>query len=189
MTAPPPPAGAAPREGPEAQAVPAPTDLDLGALEDAARSTVGEMAYAYYAGGAEDEALLADNERAWRAWRLHPKTLRDVSRVSTATTVLGSPAALPVLLAPTAIQRMAHPEGEVATARGAADAGTCMVLSSVSTCSLEEVAAAVPDGLRWMQIYVQRDRGRTVELVQRAASAGYRGCPDGGRPGVGAPAP
>jgi len=157
-----------------ARPVGAPADLDLGAKEEEARRIVGEMAYAYYAGGAEEERLLADNVAAWSRWQLHPRVLTGVGEVSTATTVLSSPVGSPVLLAPTAIQRMAHEEGEVATARGAAAAGAGMVLSSLSTSDLEAVAAAAPDAVRWMQIYVLRDRGATAELVARAAAAGYR---------------
>lgn len=154
--------------------VPYPADIDLEAMESEARRKMGEMAYAYYAGGAEDEHLLAENVAAWRRWQLVPRVLVDVSIVDTATTVLGSPVTHPVMIAPTAIQRIAHPDGEAAMARGAASAGTCLVLSSLSTQSLEHVAAAAPDALRWMQVYVLRDRERTVELVARAVEAGYR---------------
>lgn len=157
-----------------ADATGAPVDLDLEALEAEARRRIGEMPYAYYAGGAEDERLLADNRAAWGRLRLHPRVLVDVSNVSTATTVLGSAVASPFMVAPTAIQGLAHPEGEVATATGAAAAGAAMVLSSLATCSLEDVAAGSPDAVRWMQVYVVRDRACTVELVQRAESSGYR---------------
>jgi 4-hydroxymandelate oxidase len=153
---------------------PSPTVLDLPLMEEEARRVVGEMPYAYYAGGAEDERLLADNVAAWSRWQLHPRVLVDVSAVSTATTVLGSPVASPVLLAPTAIQGLAHPEGEVASARGAAAAGACTVLSSLATRSLEDVAAAAPGSPLWMQVYVLRDRGHTTALVDRAVAAGYR---------------
>ncbi len=153
---------------------PSPAVLDLALMEEEARQAVGEMAYAYYAGGAEDERLLADNVEAWARWRLHPRVLVDVSAVATATTVLGSHVAGPVLLAPTAIQDLAHPEGEVASARGAAAAGACMVLSSLATRSLEDVAAAAPGAPLWMQVYVLRDRNRTAALVDRAVAAGYR---------------
>ncbi len=151
-----------------------PPDVDLELMEREARRAVGEMAYAYYAGGAEAERLLADNVAAWARWRLHPRVLVDVSSVSAATTLLGVPVLTPVVVAPTAIQGLAHPEGEVATARGAADAGAAMVLSSLATRSLEEVDRAAPGGLRWMQIYVLKDRGRTAELAARAQAADYR---------------
>ena len=155
--------------------VPMVTDLSLEDLEREARHVIGEMAYAYYAGGADDERLLSENVEAWGRWQLHPRVLAGVSTVSTATTVLGSAVASPVGIAPTAIQGLAHPEGEVATARGTAAAGALLILSSLATCPLEDVAAAVPpEAVRWMQIYVLRDRARTVELVGRAAANGYR---------------
>ncbi|HLN15828.1 MAG TPA: alpha-hydroxy acid oxidase [Acidimicrobiales bacterium] len=157
-----------------AEQVRAPVDLDLEAMEAEARRLIGDMAYAYFAGGAEDERLLGDCVAAWARWQLRPRVLTGVSEVSTATTVLGAPVATPVLVAPTAIQRLAHPDGEAAMAKGAASAGTCLVLSSLATCPLEEVAATAPDGLRWMQIYVVRERARTEELVHRAVEAGYR---------------
>jgi 4-hydroxymandelate oxidase len=151
------------------------TDLSLEELEREARLVIGEMAYAYYAGGADDERLLVGNVEAWGRWQLHPRVLAGISEVSTATTVLGSSVSSPVGIAPTAIQGLAHPEGEVATARGAAAAGALMILSSLATCPLEEVEAAVPaDAVRWMQIYVLRDRARTVDLLARTAGCGYR---------------
>jgi 4-hydroxymandelate oxidase len=149
-------------------------DLDLAAMEADARRAIGEMAYAYFAGGAEAERLLDDNTAAWGRYRLHPRVLVDVSAVSTATTLLGTPVPSPVVLAPTALQALAHPDGECATARGAAAQGALMVLSSLATSSLEDVAAAAPGAPRWMQVYVLRDRDRTADMVARAAANGYR---------------
>lgn len=151
-----------------------PADLDMVALEALAAEQIGEMAYAYYSGGAEEETLIAENEVAWRRHRLHPKVLRDVSTISTSTTVLGDEVMLPVLVAPTAIQKLAHPEGEAATARGAALAGTVMCLSSLSNTPLEEVASAGAGAPQWMQIYILRDRARTRDMVERVVAAGYR---------------
>jgi len=148
-------------------------DLSLADMEGEARRLIGEMAYAYYSGGADDERLLEENVAAWARWQLHPHVLAGVAEVQTATTLLGCSVALPVVIAPTAIQGLAHPEGEVATTRGAAAAGALTILSSLATRSLEDVAAAAPDAARWMQIYILRDRLRTVELVQRAAAHGY----------------
>jgi 4-hydroxymandelate oxidase len=148
-------------------------DLSLDELEREARLIIGEMAYAYYAGGAGDERLLSANVEAWTHWQLHPRVLAGISRVSTTTTLLGTAVSSPVAIAPTAIQGLAHPDGEVATARGAAEVGALMVLSSLATSSLEDVAAAAPDAPRWMQVYILQDRARTVELAQRAAAGGY----------------
>ena len=149
------------------------TDLSLEELEREARRAIGEMAYAYYAGGADDERLLEGNVAAWGHWQLHPHVLAGIAEVDTGTTLLGTPVSSPVAIAPTAIQGLAHPEGEAATARGAAEAGALMILSSLATCSLEEVAAAAPGAPRWMQVYILRERARTAELVDRAAARGY----------------
>ncbi len=150
------------------------TDLSLDELEREARLVIGEMAYAYYSGGSDDERLLDGNVAAWGHWQLHPHVLAGLDGVRTSTTLLGSDVSGPVAIAPTAIQGLAHADGEVATARGAAEVGALMILSSLATCPLEDVAAAAPDAVRWMQIYVLRDRARTVELVGRAAASGYR---------------
>jgi 4-hydroxymandelate oxidase len=159
---------------PPGRPAPLVTDLSLEELEHEARRAIGEMAYAYYSGGADDERLLQGNVDAWSHWQLHPHVLAGISEVSTATTLLGSPVSSPVAIAPTAIQGLAHAEGEVATARGAAEAGALLILSSLATCRLEDVAAAVPDATRWMQVYILRERERTEELVRRAAAHGYR---------------
>ena len=149
-------------------------DLSLEDMEREARHMIGEMAYAYYAGGADDERLLEGNLAAWGHWQLHPRVLAGIREVSTATTLLGAPVTSPIAIAPTAIQGLAHAEGEVATARGAAAAGALMILSSLATCPLEDVAAAASEGVRWMQVYILRERARTAELVSRAVASGYR---------------
>jgi isopentenyl diphosphate isomerase/L-lactate dehydrogenase-like FMN-dependent dehydrogenase len=99
--------------------------------------------------------------------------LVDVSGVSTATTVLGTPVSMPLLVAPTAIQRLAHPDGEPGMARAAAAAGTLMCLSTLATATPEEVAAAAPGAPRWFQLYVFHDRGVTRSLVEQAVQHGY----------------
>jgi 4-hydroxymandelate oxidase len=156
-----------------ASGTPLAIDLSLEDLERQARHVVGEMAYAYYSGGADDERLLAENVAAWARWQLHPRVLAGIMTVDLRTTLLGTTVSSPVVIAPTAIQGLAHSEGEVATARGAATAGALMVLSSLATRSLEDVAAAAPGAPRWMQVYILRDRSRTAELARRAAAHGY----------------
>jgi 4-hydroxymandelate oxidase len=148
--------------------------LDLTALEAAARECLDRGVYDYIAGGADAEATVADNLAAWSRLRLRPHVLRDVAEVSTATTLLGSQAPTPLLVAPMAYHRMCHPDGEAASAAGAATAGALYVLSTQATMSVEDVAQAAPEAVRWFQIYVVRDRGWTGELVARAAAAGYR---------------
>src|SRR5579875_1262233 len=132
-----PPGGpaATPRYDAPVTGIDMPAYLDLALMEHEARRIVGDMAYAYYAGACDAERLLDENVTAWRRWRLLPHVLVDVSSVSTATTVLGHRLPTPVMVAPTAIQAMAHPDAEVATARGAAAAGAAMVLSSLATRS------------------------------------------------------
>ncbi len=147
--------------------------MDLDALEAAARDALTPNAWGYYSAGADDELTLSDNVAAWRRIRLRPRVLRDVSAVDVSTSVLGTAVRSPVLVAPTAYQRMAHDEGEAATARAAAAAGTVMVVSTVANVSLEDVAAAAPGAPRWMQVYVRHDRDLTADLVRRAAAAGY----------------
>ena len=147
-------------------------------LHDRAAERLPRMAYDYYASGSEDETTLAANEAAWARVRLRPRCLVDVSARDLSTTVLGRRVAMPVLVAPTAFQRMAHPDGELATARGAAAMGTVMTLSTLATTTLEDVAASYDAergalGGRWFQLYVYRDRGVTRTLVERAEAAGY----------------
>jgi 4-hydroxymandelate oxidase len=150
-----------------------PLDLSLAELEREARRVIGEMAYAYFAGGADDERLLAGNIEAWARWQLHPRVLAGIAGVDLSTTLLGTAVSSPVVIAPTAVHGLAHQEGENATARGAAAVGALMVLSSLASCALEEVAAAAPGAPRWMQVYILRDRARTVDLVRRAAAHDY----------------
>ncbi len=157
-------------------AVDEPVDLaalaNLDDFEAAARARLLPLAYDYYAGGSYDELTLADNQAAFRRRRLVYRVLRDLSGRTLATTVLGQPVSMPVLLAPTAFHRLAHEEGEVATARAAAAQGTVMILSTLSTCTLEAVCGA--GGTVWFQLYVYRDRGATRALVERAEAAGCR---------------
>ncbi|MBA3412754.1 MAG: alpha-hydroxy-acid oxidizing protein [Actinobacteria bacterium] len=130
-------------------------------------------AYGYFAGGAGDEWTLRENRRAYARWLLRPRLLVDVGGVTAATTVLGTPVSSPLLVAPVAMQRAAHPDGEVGTARAAAAAGTIMCLSTLATSTAAEVAAAAPGGKRWFQLYVFRDRGVSDALVEEALEAGF----------------
>lgn len=157
--------------------------INLYDFEGAAKERLERMAYDYYVSGAMDEITLRRNRRAFDRIRLRYRVLRDVSRRDLATSLLGRRLALPVLVAPTAFQRMAHPDGEAATARAAAAAGTVMMLSTLSNTAMEEVtgaARAAAEGLDgagngapvWFQLYVYRDRGVTQALVRRAEAAG-----------------
>ena len=147
--------------------------LNVHDYKRAAEELLDPAAFGYFAGGANDEWTLAENRAAFDRWVLRPRMLVDVSEVTTATTVLGTESSMPLLVAPTAFQRMAHPEGEVAMARGAAAAGTVMCLSTLATATIEDVAEASPDGPRWFQLYWSSDRGVVSDMVDRAAANGY----------------
>jgi isopentenyl diphosphate isomerase/L-lactate dehydrogenase-like FMN-dependent dehydrogenase len=139
--------------------------------ERLAEARLGPGPHGYFAGGATDELTLRDNVAAWGRWTLRPRFLVDIEACTTATTVLGHDVSMPLLVAPVAFQRLAHPEGEVAMARAARAAGTIMCLSSLATSTLQEVAAV--GGPRWFQVYVWRDEGLTMELVARARDEGF----------------
>ena len=162
----------APDRAPDARALAA---LSLAELAPIARERMTPAAWDYVASGAWDEISLAESEAAWRAVRLVPRVLVDVAGIDTTTTLLGAPASVPWAIAPMAAQALAHPDAELAVARAAAAAGVPLILSTLSSASLEDVAAAAPDGVRFFQLYVQRDWGVTRSLVERAAAAGYRG--------------
>lgn len=148
--------------------------MDSARLEALARPKIDPTAFDYFAGGADDELTLGANEAAWRAIEFLPHVMRDVSEVDCRTTVLGCDLPAPVLIAPMAAQRLAHPDGEIAMARAAAASGTVMVVSTLSTTSLEDIAAAEPAAPRWFQLYCHKDRGITRDLLRRAREANYR---------------
>lgn len=147
--------------------------VNVADLESIARRRLPRGVYDYYAGGAEDEGTLARNREGFGKWVLLPRVLVDVDRVDLSTTALGAPVSLPIHVAPTAYQRLATPEGETATARAAGSSGALMVVSSLATRTLEDVAAAA-SGPLWFQLYVYRDRALTLEVLQRAEAAGYQ---------------
>jgi 4-hydroxymandelate oxidase len=147
--------------------------LTVDDFADAAAAVLPRMAYDYYRSGADDEHTLRENRRAFRRWEIWYRVLVDVAERSLGTTLLGAGLAAPILVAPTAYHRMAHPDGELATARGAAAAGSLYVVSTLATTPLEDVAGASL-GPKWFQLYVHKDRGLTRSLVERAQAAGYR---------------
>ena len=147
--------------------------LNIYDFEALARSRIDPAAYDYFAGGAGDELTVAENCRAFQRITFRPHVLVDVSVVNPSTHVLGRQLSFPVMLAPTALNRLGHPEGEVAAARAAGAAGTAMVLSTTASSTIEEVAGAATGDL-WFQLYVYRDRAVTHHLVRRAEASGYR---------------
>ena len=146
--------------------------LGLDELEPLARASLPQMAYDYIAGGSETEWTLRENSAAFNRLQLVPRVLVDVAERQLTTTVLGTPISMPILVAPMAFHGLAHTDGELATARGAAAAGTIMIASTASNYSLEAIAES-GRAPRWFQLYVYRDRGLTRSLVRRAAAAGY----------------
>ncbi len=149
------------------------TIVRLADFEVAARDRLHPAAWAYYVGGAGDEHTLRACIEAWDRFVLRPRVLVDVSTVDPSAIVLGRPAALPVGVAPAALHGMAHAQGEQATARAATAAGAIHVVSTAASHTLEDVADAAPGGRRWFQLYVQRNRSASRELVRRAEGAGY----------------
>jgi 4-hydroxymandelate oxidase len=147
-------------------------------FEAAARQRLDPVHYDYYAGGAQDEITLAENEAAFRKLRLLPRVLRGSDKRDLSIELLGSRASMPILIAPTAFHRLAHADGELATARAAALAGTIMIVSMASTTAIEDVAAAArevaPDPALWFQLYLQPDLEFTEAIVRRAEAAGVK---------------
>jgi 4-hydroxymandelate oxidase len=147
--------------------------LRLDDFEELAKEKLEPGAYAYYAGGAGDEITLRENVDAFARRRLRPRVLVDVSSLDPTTTFLGTDVPMPVALAPNADHSLAHPEGEVATARAASKSGALMCLSTFSARSLQDVAAVAENPL-WFQLYAHKDKALTKDLVQRAVAEGYR---------------
>ena len=142
-------------------------------FERLARRRTPRSVFDYVEGAAELELSRDRAVAAFRAAVFHPRVLRDVSAVDTATTILGRPAALPMVLGPTGFTRMMHAAGESAVARAAGRAGIPYTLSTLGTTSVERLAEEAPDTDRWFQLYVWRDRGRSLDLVARVGESGY----------------
>ncbi|MBG1270725.1 alpha-hydroxy acid oxidase [Nostoc sp. WHI] len=149
--------------------------INLFDYESLAKQRLSQMVLDYYASGAWDEVTLLDNRRAFERYKLCPRMLVDVSQQNLSTTILGQQLDIPILIAPMAFQCLADAEGELATARSAAALGAGMVISTMSTKSLEEVAAVKNENFHhlWFQLYIHRDRSLTRALVQRAEAAGF----------------
>jgi 4-hydroxymandelate oxidase len=148
--------------------------VDLAPLEAHATAALDPVVADYINRGSGPGVTKQSNLAAWARLALRPHVLRDVSSVDTTARVIDTGVVSPVLVAPTAMQRLVDDDGERATARAAARVGTVMVVSMVASCSLEDVAAAAPRAPRWAQMYLLRDRGRTRALAERARDAGYQ---------------
>ncbi len=151
----------------------APHPVNVADYERLAAERLDAGTLGYFAGGAGDERTLRDNVDGWRRWQLRPRVLVDVGDVTTRTELLGGQLSMPLLVAPVAFQRLAHPDGEQGMARASAAAGTVMCLSTIATARPGEVAAAAPGGRRFFQLYCFRDEGVTRALMEEAVEAGY----------------
>jgi len=164
---------AEPSGKPARAAAAGPQLLNLFDYEAAARERMAPASYEYVAGAAADEITARSNREAFDRMALAPKVLVDVSNLDTRVTLLDQELPFPILLAPTGFQRLVHPEGEAAVAKGAGAAQALLVMSSAATTAVEDIAKAATGPL-WFQLYVQRDRGFTRELVGRAEKAGAK---------------
>ncbi|BBY00957.1 alpha-hydroxy-acid oxidizing protein [Mycobacterium seoulense] len=142
-------------------------------LRRIAKRRTPKAAFDYTDGAAEDELSIARARQAFRDIEFHPTILRDVTNVTAGWNVLGQPVVLPFGIAPTGFTRLMHTEGEIAGAAAAAKAGIPFSLSTLGTCAIEDLVAAVPQGRKWFQLYMWRDRERSMALVRRAADAGF----------------
>jgi 4-hydroxymandelate oxidase len=141
-------------------------------FEELARAAMDPGAFAYYYGGAEQEITLRENIAAFDRYRLRPRVLRGLSEVDTGSTLLDAEVSLPIGLAPTALHKLAHPDGECAVARAAGKYGALQIVATYSSYTLEEVAEAA-SGPLWFQLYMNADRSITEDLISRAGEAGY----------------
>lgn len=146
--------------------------VNLNDYEILARDAIEPVAFAYYSGGANDELTMQDNISAYDRIKLYPRILVDVSQRDLSTTVLGQTWDVPFMVAPMALAKLAHPDGELGVARAAAKFGVPIALSTLSTTSLETVAAEASTPL-WFQLYVYQNRDINKDLIQRAKDAGY----------------
>src|SRR5690348_14800220 len=147
--------------------------LTIEDLRRIAKRRTPKAAFDYTDGAAEDELSLARARQAFRDIEFHPAILRNVEKVDTGRTVLGDHVALPFGIAPTGFTRLMQTEGETAGAHAAARAGIPFSLSTLGTQSIEDVKAANPHGRNWFQLYMWKDRDRSMALVERAAAAGF----------------
>ena len=154
-----------------AEAATASAPINLLEYEPAARERLSQMAYDYIAGGAGDEITLRRNRDCFDEILLKPRVLVDVSKIDTRLELFGQQLDFPILLAPCAYHKVVHPEGEIAAFQGAAASGAILGVSTFSTVAIEEIAQSV-SGRLWFQLYVQRDRDFTRDLIQRVEAAG-----------------
>ncbi|XP_050768697.1 2-Hydroxyacid oxidase 2 isoform X1 [Gymnogyps californianus] len=147
----------------------------LSDFEAYAKKYLPKIAWDFFAAGADDCSTRDENILAYKRIRFRPRMLRDVSMMDIRTKLLGTEISFPVGIAPTGFHQLAWPDGEKSTARVAEAMNTCYIVSTYSTCTLEEISAAAPGGLRWFQLYIHRNRAVSQQLVQRAEALGFQG--------------
>ncbi|XP_014217219.1 peroxisomal (S)-2-hydroxy-acid oxidase GLO5 [Copidosoma floridanum] len=143
-------------------------------FEDLSMKNITPTARDYYKSGAGDEYTLKLNRESFQKLRIRPRVLRNVSKRDISTTILGERVSMPLGVSPTAMQKMAHPDGETANAKATQAANTIFILSTLSTSSIEEVTKAAPEAIKWFQLYVYADRSITLGLIRRAERAGFK---------------
>jgi 4-hydroxymandelate oxidase len=148
--------------------------INLFDYEQEAERRIPPAHWGYIAGGANDEVTVGANRAAFDRLVIRYRTMIDVTTRNPATTVLGVPVSMPVLVAPTAMQKLAHADGECATARASRAAGTLMVTSTTATTRLNEVIDTSP-GPMWFQVYLYQDRGKSKAMIEEAVRSGYTG--------------
>ncbi len=148
--------------------------VPLAQLEQKAKEVLSAEAFDYIAGGAGGEDTMRANLEAFRRWRIVPRMLRDISRRTLSVELFGARLPVPVLLGPVGVQSIVHPEAEIAVARAAASLGIPFVLSTAGSRTIEQVAEAMGDALRWYQLYWPKDPDLAASLVARAERAGYQ---------------
>ncbi|NXY86764.1 HAOX2 oxidase, partial [Alcedo cyanopectus] len=147
----------------------------LSDFEAYAKKYLPKIAWDFFAAGADDCITRDENILAYKRIHFRPRMLQDVSVMDIRTKLLGTEISFPVGIAPTGFHQLAWPDGEKSTARAARAMGTCYITSTYSTCTLEEISAAAPGGLRWFQLYIHRNRALSQQLVRRAEALGFQG--------------
>jgi 4-hydroxymandelate oxidase len=148
--------------------------VDFDALEKEARRVMPPASWVFCDTGADDEITAPENARAWRLLKLRPRVLRDIVDVDTSVSLLGTKVNTPIMVAPTGRHHLFHPDGERATAKGAAAAGAMYVMSTSGATLVEDAAVASGDGPRWFQLYMQPDRDETAKLLDRCVASGFK---------------
>ncbi|XP_075167325.1 hydroxyacid oxidase [Haematobia irritans] len=143
-------------------------------FEEEAHKIIDKNALDYYRSGAGEQFTLNLNREAFRRLRIRPRCLRDVSCMDTTCEIFGFKLKWPLGIAPTAMQKMAHPDGEGGNAKAAGDIGSVFILSTLSTMSIEDVAKVAPETCKWFQLYVYKDRSLTEQLLRRVEKANFK---------------